>query len=67
MDDVADPTPGIWNTENLLTGLGALSLAVFTRPKEEGGLGWSTMELEVLLAGVRKDIKDTSIHAYWKM
>ncbi|PKS05133.1 hypothetical protein jhhlp_008500 [Lomentospora prolificans] len=58
---------GIWNTENILNALGALSLAIFTRPKAEGGLGWSIAELELLLAGVRKDLRDTSIHAYWQI
>lgn len=58
---------GIWNTDNMINALPSLSLALFTRPKEEGGLGWSLPELEVLLAGVRKDIRDPSIHGYWKM
>jgi hypothetical protein len=34
-------------------------MALFTRL-----LGWSPERLQVLLEGVRKDIKDTSIHAY---
>lgn len=58
---------GIWNQENMVNALGALTLALFTRPKTEGGLGWSRDEVEVLLAGVRKDMKNTSIHAYWKV
>lgn len=58
---------GIWNLENLLTGLGSLSLAIFTRPKSEKGLGWSKEEVEILLAGVRRDLRDTSIHAYWRV
>ncbi|KEZ39862.1 hypothetical protein SAPIO_CDS8804 [Scedosporium apiospermum] len=58
---------GIWNTDNMINALPSLSLALFTRPKEEGGLGWSLPELEVLLAGVRKDIRDPSIHGYWKI
>jgi hypothetical protein len=44
--------------------LSALSLAVFTR---EGFLGWTVEELEVLLAGVRKDLRDRKVHAYWRM
>lgn len=33
----------------------------------EGGLGWSREEVEVLLAGVRRDLKNTSIHAYLRV
>lgn len=51
----------------MTNALGALTLAIFTRPTAEGGLGWSSEEVEVLLAGVRKDMKNTSIHAYWEM
>ena len=51
----------------MVSALGALTLALFTRPTTEGGLGWTREEAEVLLAGVRKDIIDTSIHAYWQM
>jgi len=47
--------------------LSALSLAIFTRPKEQNGLGWSVEELEALLAEVRREFKDASIHAYWPM
>lgn len=63
----ADPQIGIWSQENCLSGLAAFSLAVFTRPRSEHGLGWSKEELEVLLAGVRKDLKNTDIHAYFPM
>lgn len=58
---------GIWNQENMVSGLPAMSYAVFTRPKSEGGLGWSRDEVEVLLAGVRKDMRNTNIHAYWRV
>ncbi|KAK4449055.1 S-adenosyl-L-methionine-dependent methyltransferase [Podospora aff. communis PSN243] len=51
---------GIWTLENISSGLHGLSSAVFTRV-----LGWSPEELEVLLAEVRNDIKNTKIHAYW--
>ncbi|KAI9799082.1 MAG: hypothetical protein M1833_004276 [Piccolia ochrophora] len=43
---------------NILKGLSGSSLARFTR-----FLKWSPMELEVLLAWVRTELKDTSIHA----
>ena len=58
---------GIWNGENIVAGLSGVSLATFTRPEEENGLGWSNVELEVLLASVRRDFKDNSIHAYFPM
>jgi len=58
---------GSWTRENALQALSALSLAIFTRPKEQNGLGWSVEELEVLLAEVRREFKDASIHAYWPM
>ncbi|MBE3049095.1 hypothetical protein IMZ48_42660 [Candidatus Bathyarchaeota archaeon] len=51
----------------MTNALSAASLAIFTRPKEEGGLGWTRSEVEVLLAGVRKDVKNTNIHAYFRM
>ena len=58
---------GIWNAENFYHAIPAISLAMFTRPKEEGGLGWSREELEVLLAGVRNDLRNTSIHCYYRV
>ncbi|KAK3314450.1 S-adenosyl-L-methionine-dependent methyltransferase [Apodospora peruviana] len=58
---------GLWTYQNALDALHALSAAIFTRPKAEGGLGWKAEELEVLLSAVRKDLKNTRIHAYWPM
>ncbi|KAH7124760.1 S-adenosyl-L-methionine-dependent methyltransferase [Dactylonectria macrodidyma] len=55
---------GMWVYENSMQVLEPLSLAIFTRPKGEGGLGWSLEELQVLLAGVRKDFKNLGIHMY---
>lgn len=43
------------------------SVAIFTRPKEEKGLGWSMEELQVLLAGVRNDLRNPKVHAYFPM
>lgn len=60
-------TKGIWTQENIINGIAGMSYAVFTRPKSEGGLGWSREEVEVLLAGVRNDMRNTSIHAYIQM
>ncbi|KAF4456666.1 hypothetical protein F53441_1222 [Fusarium austroafricanum] len=56
---------GIWAQQNTLDALAALSLAVFTRPDGQGGLGWSKAEVEVFLTDVRKDIKNVNIHSYW--
>ncbi|KAL2760018.1 hypothetical protein ACRALDRAFT_1079087 [Sodiomyces alcalophilus JCM 7366] len=53
---------GMWNLENVVGGLSGLSLALFTRV-----LGWTVEELELFLVDVRRDMKDTSIHAYWKI
>jgi len=57
-------TLGIWSHHNTMKVLSALSLAVFTR---EGFLGWQLEELELLLAGVRKDLRNRKIHAYWRI
>ncbi|SCO92052.1 related to methyltransferase [Fusarium oxysporum] len=56
---------GTWAQQNTLDALAALSLAVFTRPDGQGGLGWSKEEVEVFLTDVRKDIKNVNIHSYW--
>lgn len=58
---------GMWTCENAIAALHALSLAIFTRPEAQGGLGWTKEELEVLLEGVKSDFKNKSIHAYWPM
>jgi SAM-dependent methyltransferase len=50
---------GLWAQQNIMDGLQAMSLAVFTR-----GLGWSRAEIEFLLAGVRGDLKNRAVHAY---
>ncbi|OQV10633.1 Methyltransferase domain-containing protein [Cladophialophora immunda] len=51
---------GLWNAVNILKGIEGLSMRPFTRD-----LGWSTEEVQVLLAQARPDIKDPNIHAYW--
>ncbi|KAI9879150.1 MAG: hypothetical protein M1830_009409 [Pleopsidium flavum] len=51
-------TIGAFNLTQILEGLEAFSLALFTRV-----LGWSVDEVQVLLALVRKDLRDPSIHA----
>jgi hypothetical protein len=59
-----DLKQGLWGTDNFLSGIGSWTLAIFTRPHSENGLGWSREEVEVLLSNVRKEVKDTNIHAY---
>ncbi|CAI4217786.1 unnamed protein product [Parascedosporium putredinis] len=41
-------------------GVSGLSLALFTR-----GLGWTAEDVEIFLAGVRKDMKDVRMHTYY--
>ncbi|KAL9078196.1 MAG: hypothetical protein Q9157_002884 [Trypethelium eluteriae] len=53
---------GVWTRENTSAILEGLALAPFTR-----FLGWTVDEVQVLLAGCRKDLKNTSLHAYWTM
>ncbi|KAG9238025.1 S-adenosyl-L-methionine-dependent methyltransferase [Amylocarpus encephaloides] len=59
MEDPKYKEIGIRNTENLVSGISGLSMALFTRVH-----GWSMEEVEVFLVNVRKDIMDTSIHSY---
>lgn len=58
---------GIWNSVNTAEALNAATLAIFTRPEKENGLGWSRAEVEVLLARVRSEMKKTDIHAYLRI
>lgn len=51
---------GMWSLENMDAALEAGSLAPLTR-----GLGWTKEEVLVLVAQVRKDLRNTKIHAYW--
>jgi len=51
---------GAWTHESTVSNLSGMSVALFTR-----ALGWSSDELEVFLADVRKDMKNPKIHAYW--
>ena len=53
---------GMWNMENFLDGLQAVTIAPFTR-----ALGWSAEEVEVFLIGVRQEIQSKKVHAYWPM
>jgi SAM-dependent methyltransferase len=51
---------GEWNYFNVLQGMQAVSLMLFTNV-----LGWTVAEVEVLLTQVRKEAKNRDIHAYW--
>jgi len=44
----------------MLYGLQGVSLAIFTR-----FLGWEVLEMEVLLAKVRKEWNQRKVHSYW--
>ncbi|KAK0654916.1 S-adenosyl-L-methionine-dependent methyltransferase [Cercophora newfieldiana] len=56
---------GKWNNENVSGGLAAFSLALFTRSKEEMGLGWKIEDVEALLDAARRDLRDGGLHAYF--
>ncbi|KAI8411490.1 hypothetical protein FOFC_08084 [Fusarium oxysporum] len=53
---------GAWNNENTRLVLESVTFAPLTR-----GLDWTIEEVNVLLAGVRKELNDPNIHAYWPM
>ena len=57
-----EKTLGAWERVNFLDGLPGFTLAIFTRI-----LGWSKEETEVMMAGVRNDIKNKGVHAYFPM
>jgi hypothetical protein len=47
---------------DLLNGLEGLSMKVLT-----GFMGWKADEVRAFIVGVRRDLKDRSIHAYFSM
>ncbi|KAI8166649.1 Secondary metabolism regulator LAE1 [Colletotrichum sp. SAR 10_70] len=51
---------GMWQRENMLSGLDGFSLAPLTRAHN-----WTPEEVSVFLIDVRKDINNRNIHAYW--
>lgn len=51
---------GRWNLVNMLDGLEAYSMAILTRAH-----GMSPEEVQVFLAQVRNDMKNSKIHSYW--
>ncbi|OJJ50215.1 hypothetical protein ASPZODRAFT_128840 [Penicilliopsis zonata CBS 506.65] len=52
---------GHYHQINMLYALGAYTYALLTR-----ALGWKKEEIEALLIGVRKELKDPNIHVYSK-
>jgi hypothetical protein len=50
---------GVWAPQNMLDGIEGMSMALLTR-----GLKWSQAQVEVLLMGVRNDLKNCAVHAY---
>lgn len=53
---------GLWAHVATTSNLSGMSTALFTR-----GLQWTVEEVEVFLAGVRKDMKNPRLHSYWPM
>ncbi len=53
---------GRCNRDNIEAGIEGFSLRPFLEYQN-----WTWEELQALLAAVRKDIKDTEIHAYWPL
>lgn len=55
-------TLGAWQMLNVLEGVEGFTMALFTRV-----LGWSKDEVDVFLEGVKKDLQNKQIHAYWNV
>ncbi|KAL2872917.1 hypothetical protein SGCOL_011932 [Colletotrichum sp. CLE4] len=51
---------GLWNNENFMAGMEAITMAPLTR-----ALNWSPEQVGVFLIEVRKNGNDRNIHAYW--
>ena len=51
---------GQWMLQNGLDGLQGFTVALFTRV-----LQWPIEEVETFLIGVRKDVKNRQMHAWW--
>lgn len=50
---------GRWNLQNMLDGIGGISMGVLTRVH-----GWTKEQVDALIVGVKRDLADRSIHAY---
>ncbi|KAL9009922.1 MAG: hypothetical protein Q9173_005091 [Seirophora scorigena] len=55
-------TVGAWNLVQIEEGLEAFTLRLFTQT-----LGWRTEEVQVLLAEVRKNLRDPKVHAQFDL
>ncbi|OAG43179.1 hypothetical protein AYO21_02465 [Fonsecaea monophora] len=53
---------GLWTLANIGEGLEGLSMALLSR-----GHGWTREQVLAYLTGVRRDLQDRRIHAYWPM
>jgi len=53
---------GVAQLANFLEGLEAFSLEIFCTY-----LGWSDVEVQVFLAGVRQDVGNRNFHCYWPL
>ncbi len=53
---------GMWNCENMTSGLSGFTMALGTRV-----YGWTAQEVEACIVNVKKEMEDTKIHAYWPM
>lgn len=53
---------GQWNLINMLDGLEGFTFRLWTSV-----LGWTVEETESFLTGVRRDVQDRKIHAYWRI
>lgn len=49
----------LWLQHDMLSGIEGMSMALFTRV-----LGWQAEEVKDFLVAVKRDIQDTSLHAY---
>ncbi|KAK5053182.1 hypothetical protein LTR84_002156 [Exophiala bonariae] len=55
-------TMGLWNMHNMLDGLDGFTVRLWTM-----ALGMTPEEIQAFLVPVRKDLRDTKIHSYWRM
>jgi Methyltransferase domain len=52
---------GLWSRENMGDALESLALAPLTR------MGWSMDRIQQLIEGARRDLRDRSMHTYWRV
>lgn len=59
---ILQKTIGAWNLVQIENGLEGFTLRLFTQK-----LGWKSEEVHVLLANVRKDLRNPKIHAQFDL